>query len=139
MEHDLSPHEEANSDDIRAYVAQKYVRPARERGEAQFFVAVREVGKHFNKLHKINHVCSALRSEKFLRAHGLRLLATEGPPSGVSTTVVFTFGFAEAALPSTNSSSTRGLLALRGSAREAFAILGGGEQLLAHLRAGWGK
>jgi hypothetical protein len=40
-------------------------------------------------------VCAALGSKKFLNEHGLRILSKTGPPSGQSTTVIFTYEIVE--------------------------------------------
>jgi hypothetical protein len=71
-----------------------------------------------------------LNTGKFLEDNHLKLVGKNGPPSGQSTTVVFTYEFKEAA-PSGEKEEdpwTR----LRGSLKDIFTQLGGGE---AYLRA----
>lgn len=129
----------ANADDLRAWAVQHRVEPARARGDRRFQIAVRDVADVFGKSGVINSVCSALKAEsKFLKPNGLRLVQTDGPPSGVSTTVVYTFEFTDAPFGSVSSGhGLSALLALRGTARAAFAQAGGGERVLADVREGW--
>lgn len=131
----------ANSDELRAWAVARYVVPARTRGDRRFRIAVREIAEHFHKLGTINHVCSAIKSPtKFQKPNHLRLVATEGPPSGVSTTVVYEFEFVDAVgdVPQAPAGSVfSALAALRGAGRAAFARAGGGESVMAEVRQGW--
>lgn len=131
----------ADSDALRAWAVERYVAPARARGDRRFRIAVREIAERFDKLGTINHVCSAIKSpNKFQRPNRLRLVATAGPPSGVSTTVVFEFEFLDDAadgLPSPGPEVFSALASLRGVGRAAFERAGGGANCLADARQGW--
>jgi hypothetical protein len=73
-------------------------------------------------------VCSALASRAFLDDNDLELERREGPPSGISTTVVFSYRFKR---KSTEDNPRRSdFYALRGIAKEVFAALGGGETFI---------
>jgi len=76
-------------------------------------------------------VCSALKTREFLKENALRLVSTAGPPSGLTTTVTYTYEFVEG--------RERQVLdrqdawnRLRGALKDVFAEYGGGE---AYLRA----
>ena len=72
-------------------------------------------------------VCSALKTHQFLRDNGLRLVETTGPKSGQSTTVVYTYEFAN---PGTKVKSEDAWTKLHGTLKDVFAELGGGEAYL---------
>jgi hypothetical protein len=74
----------------------------------------------------------ALKSKKFLQANGLRLISESGPPSGLSTTVTYTYEFigAKPSPPGPDDPWTR----LRGALKDIYAELGGGEDYLRQER-----
>jgi hypothetical protein len=116
------------SDNIRDYARQQYVDPARRRGEQIVRIGAGEVHRGLRLHNLVPAVCSALRGTKFLTENNLRLEKTEGPPSGMSTTVVFTYRI-EGTQPRDNTSKSKFLQA-RGVAKEVFQALGGGEAFL---------
>ena len=76
-------------------------------------------------------VCSALKTHQFLRENDLRLIEATGPKSGQSTTVTYTYEFANiegGTVPSTNSGDPWSKL--RGALKDVFAEMGGGEAYL---------
>jgi len=82
-------------------------------------------------------VCNALRSRGLLTDAGIRILADDGPPSGLSTTVAVTYEV----LPREHSnrsslphSAHDAFLRSRGIARETFKALGGGEAFIKRER-----
>ncbi|MCW5977950.1 MAG: hypothetical protein KIT09_07720 [Bryobacteraceae bacterium] len=117
-----------DSDSIRQYVLDRYIEPARRRGEKTVQVAVGEVHRALRLHNRAPLVCSALRSKRFLRENGLSLERTAGPASGQSTTVVYTYG-----LPDRQASRAEKhhlFLELRGVAAEMYREFGGGEAFL---------
>jgi hypothetical protein len=79
-----------------------YVDPARKSRQARFSVRCGTIEKELRMSNRIAHVCTALKTPKFLQPNGLRLVETSGPPSGTSTTVVYTYEFLDtAAAPAT--------------------------------------
>jgi len=80
------------SDQVRAVALEKYVHPAVRAGKERFSVAVRDLMQDLQTdgfpARNWPQVCSAIQAEKFLRANGLAIDAIDGPPSGLSTTVV---------------------------------------------------
>jgi len=72
-------------------------------------------------------VCSALKTSEFRQSNDLRLVDTSGPRSGQSTTVIYTYEFADDQQPSpTEDSWSR----LRGALKDVFSEHGGGESYL---------
>jgi len=118
------------ADEIRDYSAKTFVVPARQRGQKRFSIRVGDIVRELRLYRSIPAVCSALRTAEFRRANRLRLVDSTGPKSGLSTTVVFTYEFVDAAPPQnpTDDAWSR----LRGALKDVFAELGGGE---AYLRA----
>lgn len=88
-----------SSDLVRAVASENYVRPAIKAGKTQFSVAVKDIMKDLQtKGFPASHypqVCTALRTGKFLRENDLEIERVDGPPSGLSTTVVVHYRVAE--------------------------------------------
>lgn len=120
------------SDLVRQYARDSYLRPARRRGEKRFVVHVGTVHRALALNNRVPLVCLALKSKKFLEENALKLVEKTGPPSGQSTTVVFTYeildGNGEDAAP------TEPFLELRGIAKELFGAWGGGEAFIREER-----
>ena len=84
---------------------------------------------------RVPSVCTTLSSQKLQRAVGIELIAKDGPPSGQSTTVVFTYRLPQANRPSTSPAKRSGSLeSLYGIASEIFRELGGGEKFIREER-----
>ena len=133
----------STSDHVREQASRNYVEAARRQGIDRFSINVGEVQKDSKLRNRVSLVCSALKSRKFLQANGLRLLSESGPPSGMSTTVTYTYEFIDDKdLPgtmapggsgrSTPQSKQAAWERLRGALKDVFAEYGGGE---AYLRA----
>jgi hypothetical protein len=118
------------SNQIREYARKRYIEPAIARREQRISVRAGDVHKALALKNRVPAVCQALESRTFLQENDLILEAKEGPPSGQSTTVVFTYRIAnndKSVAPETKFS---GLMQLYGVGKEAFAKLGGGENFL---------
>lgn len=126
------------SDEVRAYVEERYVRPARERGEHRFSIVVGDVHKALRLFNRVPLVCSALRRDLFLEHNRLRIVEQSGPPSGMSTTVRITYEFTEASGDESQRTRPDSFLALRGILRDVFRELGGGENFIRREREAWG-
>jgi hypothetical protein len=117
-----------HADKIRLHGRERYVLPARERGEARFSIRAGDVVHALGMNGRTPAVCSALRTHQFLRENRLRLVETSGPKSGQSTTVIFTYEFVDG-----NRSPSEGADAwarLRGALKDIFSEAGGGEAYL---------
>lgn len=87
-----------SSEQVRAVASEKYVKPALRAGMTRFSVSVKDVmqdlvSKGFPPANT-PQVCSALRKKEFLRSHGIEIEGIDGPPSKMSTTVVFRYRLA---------------------------------------------
>lgn len=132
----------STSDHVREQASRNYVEAARRQGIDRFSINVGEVQKDSKLRNRVSLVCSALKSRKFLQANGLRLLSESGPPSGMSTTVTYTYEFvddensvgpkAPGGSGGTPQSRQAAWEKLRGALKDVFAEYGGGE---AYLRA----
>jgi hypothetical protein len=86
---------QGSSEQVREVALEKYVQPALRAGKKQFSVPVKDlirdlVSQGFPR-GNTPQVCTALRKKEFLRAHGIEIEAVDGPPSKMSTTVVFRY------------------------------------------------
>jgi hypothetical protein len=123
------------SDTIRAHGCEKYVQPARERRASRFSIRAGDVVNELGiGASRAAAVCSALKTHQFLRDNELRLIEATGPKSGLSTTVIYTYEFANSAASAlgASASSEDAWSRLRGALKDVFEELGGGE---AYLRA----
>jgi len=121
----------STSDRVREFAYETYIDPARLRGEKTVTINVGKVQKGVGLQNRVSLVCQALKSEKFLRAYGLKRISETGPPSGQSTTVTYTYeliGVGDNQASSRQDAWNR----LRGALKDIFAEYGGGE---AYLRA----
>lgn len=143
------------SDHVRSVAVEKYVRPALLAGKRQFSVAVKDLMKELQVTGfppgNYPQVCTALRAGKFLRENGLEIEAIDGPPSGLSTTVVVRYRVANSAPVTAPSTLTVGGSAepgelpaarahrlfegLRGLLKEELAEYGGGEAFIRWMRS----
>jgi hypothetical protein len=123
----------SGSDLIRLHASEVYVAAARRRGEGTISINVGAVHKALGLSNRVPLVCAALGSKKFLRENGLRLISKTGPPSGLSTTVTYTYEFLKTHPSSSPSPASKDAWTkLRGALKDVYAELGGGE---AYLRA----
>ncbi|MGC9292532.1 MAG: hypothetical protein ACP5EP_07370 [Acidobacteriaceae bacterium] len=127
----------SDADQIREYAWMRYLEPARHNAETTVRIKSGDIVKGLGLKNKAPNVCTALRSKTFQEVYGVQLLGEQGPPSGMSTTVVFTYkilgkdnGAGKDAIPS-------GFQLLRGIAKKTFRDLGGGERFLRKEREGF--
>ena|SRR5271166_2324820 len=126
----------SSSDLVRDYAHQTYISPARRRQEKTVMINAGQVQKGVGLQNRVSLVCQALKSEKFLRAHGLKLISKTGPPSGQSTTVTYTYEFLDS---QTEKAGADAWERLRGALKDVFAELGGGEAYLRAERASFNQ
>jgi hypothetical protein len=124
---------EKRADKIRAYAREKYVLPARDRREPRFSIRTGDIVRELKLQDRVRAVCTALKAGEFQKNNGLRLVGESGPPSGQSTTVVYTYEFSDSpdALPGTPQDAWT---QLRGSLKDIYAEYGGGEAYLRQER-----
>jgi hypothetical protein len=125
-----------HADVVREYAREKYIKPAVQRGERIIKIRAGDVHKALALKNRVPTVCQALESEILLKSNNLVLAGKEGPPSGLSTSVVFTYEVGGNAIPSPSEAPQRPgspllkLLELKGIGKEIFAALGGGENFI---------
>jgi hypothetical protein len=107
-----------------------YIEPARRRHESNIRIVAGDVQKAVGLSNLVPLVCQALRSKKFLEENHLVLEKWDGPPSGMSTTVVFTYRLVGEAGQASNQPGDGPFLRLRGIAKDVFQSLGGGEAFI---------
>jgi hypothetical protein len=122
----------SDSDLVRQYARDTYLRPARRRGEKRVSIHVGTVHKVLALNNRVPLVCAALKSKKFLAENALSLISKTGPPSGQSTTVIFTYEILDSS--GKDPGPTDRLLKLRGIAKDLFRALGGGEAFIREER-----
>ena len=118
---------------VRQYVLAQYIQPAQARDERTVSVTAGDVHKALGLKNRVPLVCAALRSRRFLSENHLRLKDESGPPSGMGTTVKFTF---EIAYGSTGSvaAGQNPLWQLRGIAKGVFKKPGEWEDIVKQER-----
>ncbi len=77
------------SDEIRQFVRDAYIDPARKAGQREIDVRAGEVHSRMHLKSAMPHVCSAIGAIKFLAYARVMLLRREGPQNGGN--MVFTF------------------------------------------------
>jgi hypothetical protein len=117
-----------DADKIRMYGRDKYVLPARKHKQRRFTIRAGDVVHDLGIRGRAPAVCSALKSREFLKRNNLHLVEQSGPKSGQSTTVTYTYEFLEEREPCSESRNPWTLL--RGTLKDVFAELGGGEAYL---------
>jgi hypothetical protein len=124
---------QTGADQVREYARVTYIEPARKRHESTVRIMAGDVHKALHLEGRVPSVCQALGGSKFLEENHLTLEKREGPPSGQSTTVVFTYRLVdEQAIPDEMQDSP--LLRLWGIGKEVFESLGGGEAFIRRER-----
>jgi len=135
MGKNTSPVASTGSDAVRRHAYETYISAARRRREKTVAINVGEVHRALALNNRVPLVCAALGSKKFLTEHGLRIVSKTGPPSGQSTTVTFTYEVVDLKQDSNRLSRQEAWNQLRGSLKDVFAELGGGENYLRKERA----
>jgi hypothetical protein len=123
------------ADVIRLHGKEKYVAPARRRQEKRFSIRTGDVLRDLKLNGRAPAICSALKTREFLEENALRLVSRTGPPSGQSTTVIYTYEFVGKENKDRGVDRQEAWNRLRGALKDVFAELGGGENYLRNERA----
>ena len=115
------------TDKIRDHARRQYIEAARRRREAVVQIVAGDVHKALGLSNRVPVVCNALASKSFLEENKIALESREGPPSGLSTTVKFTYRLLE---NGGTDAARSPFLGLRGVAKQVFQALGGGEAFI---------
>lgn len=89
--------DETQADRIRQYVLERYINPARERGDAAVTVVVGPLNNEMGLKMAWPNICQALEGRKFLDLAGVPPPVAEGPNQ--STTRKLTFALSKGAIP----------------------------------------
>ena len=119
-----------HADRVRELARLKYIKPAEAQHESTVRIVAGDIQKAAGLSNRIALVCQALKSRKFLNENHLVLEKWDGPPSGMSTTVAFTYRLLPHAENATSPRPEWPFLKLRGIAKEVFSSLGGGEAFI---------
>jgi DNA polymerase III psi subunit len=131
------------TDKVRQQAAIQYIEPARRRGDRRVTIHSGMLNKllvESNVLpaNRLPLVCNALSSRKFQRDNCLALEKVDGPPSGRSSTVVYTYRLepvpAQSKAAATPASA---FLAARGALKKTYKQLGGGERFHRNQLQDW--
>ncbi len=133
------------TDKVRQRAAIEYIEPARRSCATRVHIHSGSFNKHLVESrvvppNRLPLVCNALVSRKFLADNHLRLESIEGPPSGYSSTVVYTYSLDPlpgSGEPSSTHPSSDGFLQLRGILKATYKKLGGGEHFHKSQRETW--
>jgi hypothetical protein len=133
-----------STDRVRSSAGKRYIAPARAKKQQFVHIHCGEFSKELvqERLLAANRfplVCNALRSKKFLAENKLRLVKEEAPPSGLSSTVVFTYELEPLEeKPGGGESGTSSFMQLRGLLKKTYSELGGAERFHREERSHWG-
>jgi hypothetical protein len=134
----------AITDITKEHLIERYVRPARQRGDKTIQVRVGSVLKELGWSNRTPSVFSTLGSRAFQEEAGVELIEKRGgPPSGgPSTTWQFVYRVLDrepvpGAEPQKKIQNGAGLMNLAGICSDAFRLLGRGEAFLKRERE-WG-
>lgn len=130
------------SNQVRGYVRERYIEPARRRGERQVTIVAGDVHRELGLQNRVPLVCNALKSRQLETECGVRVINVAGPPSGQSTTVRVTLDLTATGSSAqsggtedpTSESPLLGLMAIRGILKDTFRQLGGGEAFIRRER-----
>jgi hypothetical protein len=132
------------SETVLQFVRANYVQPARQRGNRIVEVKAGDIHTELRWSRRIPLVCSALTSQKFQNAVGVKLLETkDAPPSGLSTRTIYRYEVLDGEKPSGLRDDPpppmRGLLTAYGAAAHLYRQVGGGDAFLRAERENFGS
>ena len=132
------------SETVLQFVRANYVYPARQRGSTIVEVKAGDIHNTLRWSRRVPLVCSALSSQKFQNAVGVRLIGTkDAPPSGLSTRTIYRYEILDRETPSGLKDGApppkRGLLAAYGVAAHLYRQVGGGDAFLKGERENFGS
>lgn len=122
------------ADRVREMARIEYIEPARARHQSTVRVIAGSVHKELGLSNRVPLVCQALKSRKFLDENHLALEKWEGPPSGMGTTVAFTYRLLDQEGHALPPRTEWPFMKLRGIAKDVFTSLGGGEAFIQRER-----
>jgi hypothetical protein len=151
----MSSGSSGSSELVREIALERYVQPAVSSGQKRFSIAVKDIMKDLEPsgFPRSNYpqVCTSLKTQRFLRENSLEIEKVEGPPSGLSTTVVIHYRVAPSTFPSMRETEPVGsnsdlaedsaaraerlVNGLRGLLKDEIAAFGGTEAFMRWVRS----
>jgi len=119
---------------VRDYARRHFLEPARKRNESTVRIIAGEIHKGLGLQNRVPAICQALKSRKFQEENRIVLEKSEGPPSGMSTTMTFVYRFLESDAAGSERPSRSAFAEMRGIAKDVFRDLDGGEAFLKNER-----
>lgn len=140
------------SDKVRAVAIEKYVKPAREAGAAEFSIAVKSLLRDLQDtdfpLNYTPLVCNSIKTNNFQRDNGMEITSVDGPKSQTGTRVVVHYKFSGGHAGDDRTSSEedrqnespderaqRLTQKIRGILRQEIAEMGGAEAFIQWVRS----
>jgi hypothetical protein len=143
------------TDRVRRFAAQRFIEPARRRGERLVTIHAGKLGKLLEEQNLLASnrfpiICGAIGSPLFARKYKVRLQSREGPRSGLSSSAIFTFSLEPEqtdqgpATPASESTGKPGarhdpFMELRGLLKATYKHLGGAEAFHRRESESWDK
>jgi hypothetical protein len=134
------------TDRVRQQAAAEYIEPARRAGARHVHIHSGTFNKRLVESHvlppnRLPLICNALASRKFQRENHIALESVEGPPSGHSSTVVYTYRLEPLPQPSASSAPppSGNFLRLRGVLTNTYKQLGGADRFHKAQREAWDR
>lgn len=118
-----------NAHQIRSFLSDRYIKPARRRGEKRVRIIAGEVHRDLKLKNRVPNVCQVLASKKFLEENRVEIEERSGPPSGMGTRMTYVFRLLDEEHPSA-SARDDSFQKLRGLLKDEFRKAGGGEAFL---------
>ncbi len=123
-----------SAQDIRSFLIERYIKPARRRGDKRVKIVAGEVHRGLNLTNRVPNVCQVLESKKFRQENQLEIEERSGPPSGMGTRMTYVYRLLDEGRPAV-STKDDSFEKLRGLLKDEFRKLGGGETFLRKERA----
>lgn len=133
------------SQTVLEFVRANYVQPARRSGLKLVEVKAGDIHSGLRWSRRVPLVCSALSSQKFQNAAGVKLIGTkDAPPSGLSTRTIYRYEILDEDGPAAFRQDSpappkRGLLAAYGAAAHLYRQVGGGDAFIESERDNFGS
>src|SRR5580704_16495266 len=77
--------------DIRSFLIERYIKPARRRGDKRVKIVAGDVHRGLNLTNRVPNVCQVLESKKFREENQLEIEERSGPPSGMGTRMTYVY------------------------------------------------
>jgi 5-methylcytosine-specific restriction protein B len=134
------------AEQIRAHLKERYIEPARRRGQTLVTITAGDVHKELGLRNRVPSVCQVMESRILEREARIKVSSRQGPASGRGTRFTITYalelnGALATPKPSpirmlgTPEEADRLFYSLEGLLKDEFAAAGGGEQWLQTERA----